>query len=215
MKRKSFLRSRLAPTLFSARRSATMTADCDVSGRRRRMRSPHFEPLEARTLMAADFLITEFMADNDGKPVENGLPFLDEDGDQSDWIEIQNVGNTAGSLAWLATGRRRGRWVFPNVTVQPGAYLVVFASDKNRTNPASNCTRISLWPPKANDWRWCDQTKRFARNWIRIRNNWTDVSYGIVQDRVDGFGERRMRPRSRVPTSCRQGLGTSWTVDVL
>ena len=155
MKRKSFLRSRLAPSLFSARRSATLTADCDLSGRRRLFRSPHFEPLEAKSLLAADFLITEFMADNDGKPVENGLPFLDEDGEQSDWIEIQNVGNAAGSLLDWALEDDVDHWVFPNVTVQPGGYLVVFASNKDRTDPASELHTNFAFPTQANGWHCC------------------------------------------------------------
>src|SRR5688572_16746031 len=67
--------------------------NCDLPDeRRRRTRLHRLEQLESRALMAADFLITEFMASNDGV-------LLDSDGDSSDWIEIQNVGNASGSLA--------------------------------------------------------------------------------------------------------------------
>src|SRR5687768_15165241 len=61
-------------------------AECGPTERRRRLRAGRLEQLEPRTMLAADFVITEFMASNDGT-------LLDEDGDTSDWIEIQNVGN--------------------------------------------------------------------------------------------------------------------------
>ncbi len=195
--------------LFSARRSARSGADGDAFGRRRQMRSPHFEPLEARSLLAADFLITEFMADNDGKPVENGQPFLDEDGDQSDWIEIQNVGNAAGSLLDWALEDDVDRWVFPNVTVQPGAFIVVFASNKNRTNPASELhtnfalsntgERLALVRP--------DDTIR--QQFDPYPQQPTDVSMASCKM------ARRSWPagaaaKIRVPTAA-DGSGTAWT----
>ncbi len=209
MKRKSLLRNRLAPSIFSARRSARSASDANATGRVRFMRSPHFEPLEGRSLLAADFLITEFMADNDGKPVESGLPFLDEDGDQSDWIEIQNVGNAAGSLVDWALEDDVDRWVFPNVTVQPGAFIVVFASNKDRTDPASELhtnfalsntgERLALVRP--------DDTIR--QQFDPYPQQPTDVSYGIVQDGATLLASGAAA-KIRVPTAA-DGSGTAWT----
>ena len=76
--------------------------------------------------------ITEFMADN-----ETGLK--DEDGQFSDWIEIHNPDSTPLSLAGYHltdNPANLNKWTFPAVTLNPGAYLVVFASSKNRINPA-------------------------------------------------------------------------------
>ena len=76
--------------------------------------------------------INEFLASNDG-----GL--LDEDGDASDWIELHNTGPGPQDLAgWYLTDDQTDltRWALPAVTIQPGGYLVVFASDKDRSNPA-------------------------------------------------------------------------------
>jgi hypothetical protein len=76
--------------------------------------------------------INELMAAND-----SGLK--DEDGDFSDWIEIYNPDATAVSLAgyYLTDNPQNlNKWKFPAVTLNPGAYLVVFASDKDRNNPA-------------------------------------------------------------------------------
>jgi hypothetical protein len=76
--------------------------------------------------------ITEFMAAND-----SGL--ADEDGDFSDWIEIHNPDNAPTSLAGYHltdNPTNLGKWTFPAVTLSPGAYLVVFASGKDRLDPA-------------------------------------------------------------------------------
>ncbi len=78
--------------------------------------------------------LTEFLARNDG-----GLE--DEDGDRPDWIEIHNVpGAGAVDLSGWALTDDSGDlalWVFGPGTVLPdGGYLVVFASDKDRRDPA-------------------------------------------------------------------------------
>lgn len=77
-------------------------------------------------------MISEFMADNDG-----GI--RDEDGDESDWIELHNSSNQSVSLLnWSLTDEsaKPGKWKFPNLTLPAGGYLVVFASEKDRTNTA-------------------------------------------------------------------------------
>lgn len=59
----------------------------------------------------------------------------DEDGDLSDWIEISNPGDNAVNLAgWSLTDDAGDleKWIFPDMTLAPGQYLVVFASGKNR-----------------------------------------------------------------------------------
>ncbi|WP_435893869.1 lamin tail domain-containing protein [Oceaniferula spumae] len=89
----------------------------------------------------ADAVITEFVASNDGS-------YLDEDGDPSDWIEIRNTGTAAMSLEnWKITDNAAdlSKWTFPNVTLQPGEIIVVFASGKDRSAPGSELhTNFSL-----------------------------------------------------------------------
>lgn len=73
-------------------------------------------------------LLNEFLSSNG-----NGL--LDEDGDRSDWIEIYNPDQTLLDLQGyhLTDSDDLTQWTFPEgVTIPPGGYLVVFASDKNR-----------------------------------------------------------------------------------
>jgi len=87
----------------------------------------------AQTLPGQDLLlISEFMASND-----NGLD--DEDHDEEDWIEIHNAGARAVDLdGWFLTDKADNltKWRFPAVSLAPDAYLVVFASEKNRQDPS-------------------------------------------------------------------------------
>ncbi|MGJ8643183.1 MAG: lamin tail domain-containing protein [Luteolibacter sp.] len=78
-------------------------------------------------------VITEFLASNDEV-------LLDSDGDASDWIELHNPGSTSLSVAgFYLTDELDNltKWLLPDVTIAPGEYLVVFASGKNRFNPAA------------------------------------------------------------------------------
>lgn len=73
-------------------------------------------------------VINEFAADN-----ADGI--TDQDGAHSDWIEIYNPDSTPINLEnWSLTDSQTlpGKWRFPAVTLQPGGFLVVFASGKDR-----------------------------------------------------------------------------------
>lgn len=64
----------------------------------------------------------------------NGLQ--DEDGDHPDWIELHNYGEQPiALLGWGLTDNTGSpfKWTFPDVSLPPGDFLVVFASNKNRT----------------------------------------------------------------------------------
>src|SRR6185295_1038631 len=78
-------------------------------------------------------LINEFMAEND-------KTLNDENGDASDWIELYNSGASSASLnGWFLTDEASDlkKWRIPNVTLLANSYLVIFASGKDRTNPAA------------------------------------------------------------------------------
>lgn len=78
-------------------------------------------------------VISEFMASNDGAVL------VDEDSDSSDWIEIHNPsGNTAILTGYFLTDDPGDlqKWAFPSITLAPLNYLVVFASGKDRIDPA-------------------------------------------------------------------------------
>ena len=83
-------------------------------------------------------VINEFMASNGSQlPLTEG-ELLDTDGDSSDWIELYNPADQALALdGWYLTDDADDltQWRFPGaVTLDPGSFLVVFASGKNRTS---------------------------------------------------------------------------------
>src|SRR5262245_26899722 len=83
-----------------------------------------FESLEPRTVLAAQFLISEFMA-------SNTVGILDQDGHLHDWIEVQNVGDSAGNLqGYYLTDNRNDlqNWDFPSTPIAAGGFVRVFAS---------------------------------------------------------------------------------------
>lgn len=91
-----------------------------------------FFALLAGQLHAAP-VISEIMADNQST-------LVDEDGAYSDWIEIHNPDAAPVSLdGWYLTDKSGNltQWQFPAVSVEPGGFLVVWASGKNRRVPGS------------------------------------------------------------------------------
>ena len=82
------------------------------------------EALEARRLLAADPIISEFLASN-----RNGI--TDANGASSDWIEIYNAGDEAVDLVDYSLTddpSNARKWVFPNQSLNPGQFVLVFAS---------------------------------------------------------------------------------------
>ena len=77
-------------------------------------------------------MISEFQANN-------ADTIVDEDGATSDWIEIYNPDVTAVNLAGMSLTDDPllpRKWIFPSVSVAARGRLLVWASVKNRTNPA-------------------------------------------------------------------------------
>ncbi len=78
-------------------------------------------------------VINEIMADNT-------LTLSDSDGDYPDWIEIYNCGNISADLSRYCLSDDENsplKWVMPDITLEPGEYLVVFASGKDKTDIAN------------------------------------------------------------------------------
>ena len=76
-------------------------------------------------------IISEIMA-------VNRSTLQDEDGDFSDWIELCNTTAQAVSLkGWHLTDQadKPALWTFPDVSIPAHGQLVVFASQKDRTDP--------------------------------------------------------------------------------
>ncbi|MGC6564926.1 MAG: CotH kinase family protein [Akkermansiaceae bacterium] len=79
-------------------------------------------------LQGAEVVISEFMASN-----ISGI--TDEDGDDSDWIELTNIsGGVVDLSGWSLTDDplEPNQWIFPEVILGPGDELLIFASGKDR-----------------------------------------------------------------------------------
>lgn len=84
------------------------------------------------TSQAQHLVINEILASNNNANT-------DEDGDHQDWLELFN--GTAESVSLNGYGLTDNtaqpfKWVFPHYVIAPGEHLLVWCSDKNRTNPA-------------------------------------------------------------------------------
>ena len=91
-------------------------------------------------LGAQQVVINEIMSSNQ-------TTIADEDGDYSDWIEFFNTGQTAVNLnGWAISDdpEEPQKWIFPSVTVMPGSFLLIFASDKNRLDTTELHTNFKL-----------------------------------------------------------------------
>ncbi len=86
-------------------------------------------PLQAQG--PSPIVINEFMS-------SNTLTLDDEDGDFSDWIELYNTSAVSVSLTGYGLSDDPAlpfKWVFPDVEMAPGAYMLIWASGKNRSVP--------------------------------------------------------------------------------
>ncbi len=85
-----------------------------------------------RLAMAGDLWISEFMA-------VNKTTVTDADGEYTDWIEIHNASASPVNLGGYHLTddiEEPQRWTFPSIELSGGGYLLVFASGKDRTDPA-------------------------------------------------------------------------------
>ncbi len=132
-------------------------------------------------LTQPDLVINEFLAAN---VTTNGL--ADEDGSQEDWIELYNRGTQPVNLAdWSLSDDPAlpGLWTFPARTLNPGQYLIVFASGKDRrpTSTSSNLHTnfklanggepLGLYSP--------DSPRQLVSGYNPFPEQRNDVSYGL------------------------------------
>ncbi len=88
--------------------------------------------MQYRSTSADSIIISEVM-------IKNRTYALDEDGDASDYIELHNTSNRAVNLKGYSlsdTDENLAKWVLPDMTIEAGGYVLVYASGKNRTSRA-------------------------------------------------------------------------------
>ena len=175
-----------------------------------------FEPLESRRLLAGDPIINEFLASN--------RDVLDDgNGNSSDWIEIRNAGDAPVDLqGWYLTDDpdRLTRWQFPDQPtseLDPGEYLVVFASGDGEADQAGNLHTnfrlsrggeyIALVMPDGRTVQ-----SEFGPDRTEYPEQITDVSYGIGQESLSQVLVDTGSPAHvLIPDADSDGqFGTSW-----
>jgi len=80
----------------------------------------------------ASLVISEVMANNGGS-------HLDDMDRRSDWIELSNLGTKDASVKGFGLSDDESepyKWVLPYAVIGPGDQLLVYASNRNRSNPA-------------------------------------------------------------------------------
>ena len=80
-----------------------------------------------RGINAQSIAINEVMA-------KNASLLIDEDGQFEDWIELYNYGSVDIDLEdfWLSDDEENpAKWTFPEVTIEAGEFLIIFASEKD------------------------------------------------------------------------------------
>jgi len=95
--------------------------------------------------------INEFLASNIST---NGL--YDQFGNLEDWIELYNYGSNAVNLAGYSLtddNDQPDKWIFPAVTLGPGQFLIVFASERDlKTVGGTNMLHTSFTLGTAGDY---------------------------------------------------------------
>ena len=108
--------------------------------------------------------------------------FFDEDGDSPDWIELHNYGSSEISLnQWTLTDIEddNNPWTFPNISIEPNDFLLVWASDKDRSDIFYVRTLIN----QGDLFRYEIANENIEDDWIT--NSYDDDEWGIGNS---GFG---------------------------
>ncbi|MDO9578112.1 MAG: CotH kinase family protein [Candidatus Cloacimonadales bacterium] len=132
------------------------------------------------------FLLTEFAFAQNLKINEvvsaNFASALDEDGDPSDWIEIYNADTSPLNLLNYGLSDNENnlqKWSFPDMVLEPDAFLLVFASGKDRSLTAYWETIID-W---GDEWKYFVGTEAPPEDWYQPDFDDTDWLSG-----PSGFG---------------------------
>lgn len=96
--------------------------------------APHFIGMSLLLSLCHPVVVAQRLVINEIMPA-NETTLVDEDGEFSDWIELYNGTATTielGGFAITDEEEELDKWVFPNLSIEPGQFLILFASGKDR-----------------------------------------------------------------------------------
>jgi hypothetical protein len=111
--------------------------------------------------------------------------FEDEDGDSPDWFELHNSESTAIDLTgWSITDDilEPAKWIFPQIELAAGAYLRVWASDKDKASAETYKTLVN----RGDNFRYLLPQATPSSDWTNLNfndSNWQQGSSGF------GYGD--------------------------
>ena len=113
--------------------------------------------------------------------------YIDEDGDTPDWIELYNFGSQTISLNnWTLSDdiQDLGKWAFPNLSLTPESYILLWASSKDRPNLSYFTTLIN----QGDIFQYLIPTSEPSPNWKNLDfddSNWLQGGSGFGYDDGD------------------------------
>ncbi|MEE4311076.1 MAG: CotH kinase family protein, partial [candidate division KSB1 bacterium] len=128
------------------------------------------------TALSQKLFINEFMASNQ-------FTSEDEDGDASDWLELFNPTTQAISLSghYLTDDvDDRLKWQFPDRMLEPDGFMIIWASDKDRTGAGQLHTNFKI--SKSGEYLGLYDKNGNVVDSLSFGEQKQDISYGRKQD---------------------------------
>lgn len=125
-------------------------------------------------------IISEIMA-------KNLCGIQDEDGEYSDWIEIYN--NTTETIKLEGYGlsdtkREPYKWIFPDIEIKSGEYMVIWASGKDRRTNSNNLHTNFKLGKSGEELILTDNDGKLISECSYPEMEW-DISYGYIPVKVE------------------------------
>ena len=125
--------------------------------------------------------------------VSSNSLFIDEDGDSPDWFELYNYGEEIISLeGWTVSDKDDNpkKWVFPDISLGPKEYIVIWASGKDRGSSNTFKTLIN-W---GDEFKYEIPDEKTSSNWKS--KDFNDDSWGSGRS---GFGYGDGDDETKIP----------------
>jgi|GEM_PF-459493 len=197
------------------------SAPADINGRDGVELSDFSLMAENWLIESPPVIINEFMAINNSKyddfqTLSDG-EWVDENGDSSDWIELLNISDHVVSLnGWYLSidpDHLKG-WELPDISLDPGAFLLIAASGKNRNDPDAQLHTNFQLDGQGGFLALVKPDGKTVAHSFRYPPQFAGISYGLmtplaVSKTLELVGEGAPA-YAKVPTASDSTLGLTW-----